>query len=104
MFRKILQGYLAHQKSHPPRTLPYAYAQGPREVLGEGAFFYGRGTPVIATPRVWVHPSIFPEKYQDPDLSSSQEIKNKTLLSPDFQGCKLGAVQDLFMSIYHEQS
>ena len=38
--------YLAYKKTHPPRTLPYAYAYGPRGVLGEWAFSYERGTPV----------------------------------------------------------
>ena len=41
-----LQGQLAHKKTHPPRTLPKAYAQGPRVVLGGWAFSYVRGTPV----------------------------------------------------------
>ena len=31
-----------------PSTLPQAYAKGPRGVLGEWAFSYGRGTPVGA--------------------------------------------------------
>ena len=29
-----LQGYLAHKKTHPPRTLPKAYTSGPKGVLG----------------------------------------------------------------------
>ena len=33
-----VQGYLAHKKLPPPRTLPQAYAQGPRVVLGGGLF------------------------------------------------------------------
>ena len=41
-----VQGYLAHKKTHPPRTLPQAYAQGPNGVLGKWAFSYGRGTLV----------------------------------------------------------
>ena len=36
-----LQGYLTYKKTHPPRTLPYAYAQGPGGVLGGWAFFNG---------------------------------------------------------------
>jgi hypothetical protein len=39
-------GFLTHTKSHPPGTLPLAYAEGPRGVLGEWAFAYGRGSPV----------------------------------------------------------
>ena len=39
-------GVLAHKKTHRPRTVPQAYASGPRGVLGEWAFSYGRGTPV----------------------------------------------------------
>ena len=31
---------------HPPRTLPQAYAKGPRGVLGGWAFSDGRVTPV----------------------------------------------------------
>ena len=30
----VVQWYLAHEKTHPPRTLPYAYPWGPRGVLG----------------------------------------------------------------------
>jgi len=41
-----VQGYLAHKKPHPPRTLQQDYAYGPTAVLGVGAFSYGRGTPV----------------------------------------------------------
>ena len=36
----------AHKKTHPPRTLPQAYAYGHRVVLGRWAFSYERGTPV----------------------------------------------------------
>ena len=39
---EAFKGYLAHKKTPPPRTLPWAYAQGPRGVLGG----WGRGTPV----------------------------------------------------------
>jgi hypothetical protein len=39
---EVFKGYLAHKKTPPPRTLPWAYAQGPRGVLGG----WGRGTPV----------------------------------------------------------
>ena len=31
-----VQGYLAHKKRPPPRTLQKAYAQGPTVVLGGG--------------------------------------------------------------------
>ena len=41
-----VRGYLAYKKTHRLRTLPQAYAQGPRGVLGGWAFSYGRGTPV----------------------------------------------------------
>ena len=41
-----LQGYLAHKKLPPPRTLQWAYAQGPTVVLGKGAVSYGRGNSV----------------------------------------------------------
>ena len=40
------EGYLAHKKPPPPRTLQLAYAQGPMVVIGEVAAFYERGTPV----------------------------------------------------------
>ena len=33
-----LQGYLAHRKTHPPRTLPYAYALGHGGILRGGRF------------------------------------------------------------------
>ena len=42
-----VQGYLAHKKLLPPRTIQLDYAQGPTVVLGGGAVSYGRGTPVI---------------------------------------------------------
>ena len=41
-----LQGYLTYKKTHTPRTLPQAYAWGPRGVLGGWAVSYERGTPV----------------------------------------------------------
>ena len=34
----MLQGYLAHKKLHPPRTLQQEYAEGPMVVLGGGGF------------------------------------------------------------------
>ena len=37
------QGYLAHKKTHPPRTLPYAL--GPMGVPGGWVCSYERGTP-----------------------------------------------------------
>ena len=43
-----VQGNLAWKKTHPPRTLPWAYAYGPRGVLRGWAFSYGRGSPVSA--------------------------------------------------------
>ena len=38
--RGIVQGYLAHTKQRPPRTLQWDYAQGPMEALwgGGGCF------------------------------------------------------------------
>jgi len=47
-----LQGYLAHKKTLTPKTLPWAYASGPRGVLGGYAFSYERGTPVVGQRRV----------------------------------------------------
>ena len=41
-----LQGYLTYKKMHPPRTLPQAYAQRHRGVLGGWTLYYGRGRPV----------------------------------------------------------
>ena len=41
-----LQGYLAHMKLPPPRTLLKDYAYGPVVVLGGGGGSYERGTPV----------------------------------------------------------
>ena len=34
---EVLQGYLAHKKQRPPRTLQSDYAQGPMVVPGKGA-------------------------------------------------------------------
>ena len=48
VFAILVQGFLAHKKTHPPRTLPQAYAHGHRGVLGVWAFFKERGTPVPA--------------------------------------------------------
>ena len=42
-----IQGYLAHSKPHPPRTLQKDYAYGPTVDLEVGHFWYERGTPVI---------------------------------------------------------
>ena len=41
-----LQGYLAHKKTPPRRTLQNAYAYGPMVAIGRWAFSYERGTPV----------------------------------------------------------
>ena len=39
---EALWGYLTHKKTQPPRTLPQAYALGPRGVLeGVGRFLMG---------------------------------------------------------------
>ena len=35
---QTLQGYVAHKKQPPPRTLKWAYAQGPTVALGGGKF------------------------------------------------------------------
>ena len=35
------QGYLTYKKTHPPRTLPQAYAKGAKGVLGVGLFRMG---------------------------------------------------------------
>jgi len=39
-----LQGYLAHTKQPPRRTLQWAYAEGPTVVLWGGAVPYERGS------------------------------------------------------------
>jgi len=44
--KRALQGYLAHKKHPPPRTLQWDYTYGPIAVLGGGAVSYERGTPV----------------------------------------------------------
>ena len=49
IFERPLQGFLAHKKLPPPRTLQYGYAYGPMVVLGGGAVSYERGTPVAAS-------------------------------------------------------
>ena len=41
-----LQGYLAHKKLPPRRTLQQDYTWGPMVVLGEGKVSYERGIPV----------------------------------------------------------
>ena len=41
-----VQGYLAHNKPPPHRTLHWDYASGPMVVLGRWAVSYERGTPV----------------------------------------------------------
>ena len=41
-----LQGYVAHENTHLPRTLQLYYAQDPMVVLGGGAVSYDRGTPI----------------------------------------------------------
>ena len=59
-----VQGYLAHKKQRPPRSLQQDYAQGPMVVSGGGvqsdythgpmvvlaggAFSYERGTPIVS--------------------------------------------------------
>ena len=41
-----VQGYLAHKKHPPPRTLQWGCAQGPMVALGRGGGPCERGTPV----------------------------------------------------------
>ena len=50
-----VQGYLAHKKPRPLRTLQKDYAKGPMVVLGGGAVSYVRGTPVC----VWGHIPVY---------------------------------------------
>jgi len=38
----LVQGYLAHKKQRPPRTVQQEYAQGPMVVLWGGAVYYER--------------------------------------------------------------
>jgi len=42
-----VQGYLAHKKHPPPRSLQEDYILGPRVVLGGVAVSYERGIPVL---------------------------------------------------------
>ena len=42
---EAIQKYLTYERTQPPRTLPKAYAKGPRVVLGGWVFSYERGTP-----------------------------------------------------------
>jgi len=46
---ETIQGYLAHKKQRPPRTLQQGYAWGPMAVLRGGAVSYERGR--LCTPR-----------------------------------------------------
>ena len=46
--RDAQQGYFAHKKTPPPRTLQSAYAYGFTVDLGRVAISYERGTPVFA--------------------------------------------------------
>jgi hypothetical protein len=43
---KIRQGYLAHKKQPPPRTLQKDCVWGPMVAPGRGGVSYERGTPV----------------------------------------------------------
>ena len=43
----ILQGYLTHKKHIPPQTLQKDHTYGPMVVLGGGAVYYERSTPVF---------------------------------------------------------
>ena len=45
-FPQEREGYLAHKKQRPPRTLQQQYAYGPMATLGGGAVVCERGTPV----------------------------------------------------------
>ena len=42
---EVVQGYLTYKTTHPPGTLPQAFAEGPRGFLGGWARSYMRGTP-----------------------------------------------------------
>ena len=66
---RVVQGYLTGEKSHPPRTLPYAYAQGLMGGIGGWAFFYERYTPIHAA-RLLVVPHTL--------MSNSREMEEPT--------------------------
>ena len=69
-----LQGCLTSKKTPPPRTLPRAYAEGPRGILGGWPFSHGRGTPV-ALRKAAVEKN-FPRTFQ----SSDPEVKKQNIL------------------------
>ena len=83
-----VQGYLTSKKPHPPRTRPWADAQGPRGVLEGWAFSYGRGTPVVlaracedAYSTLWPLTAWSTWRYQDRYMGTSL-IRNCFLLGP----------------------
>ena len=51
-----VQGYLAHKKSHSPRTLHEDYAYGHMVSLGGGAFSYERGAPALVINALYLSP------------------------------------------------
>ena len=69
-FSYKVQGYLTYKR--PPRTLSYAYALGPRRVLGGWAFSYGRGTPAQGA-----------RGYTEPDFPDirARDVTTRSLLS-----------------------
>jgi len=44
-----IQGYLAHKKRPPPRTLRHDYVQGHMVALGRGGVSHERGNPVLVS-------------------------------------------------------
>ena len=55
-FGESLQGYLAHEKRSPRRTLQQLYVWGPVVILGGWVFFHERGTPVTLPHAIWAPP------------------------------------------------
>ena len=73
-----VQGYLAHKKLQPPRTLQEDCALGPMVALGGGAVSYERGTPVPGQhpPALKIHPR---EQAGKPYSLNPKTLNPKTL-------------------------
>ena len=88
----VLQGYLAHKKTHHPRTLQWDYAESPTVALGTAAISYGRETPAVATlptpsphpPYTLLTPSLhLPYTLPTPSLHPLYTLPTPSLHPPD---------------------
>ena len=86
--RPRLQGYLAHKKQPPPRTLQKAYAWGPMVVLGGAGCFLSARYPYKGSSReaqrAWAADRLGTIQ---PSFARAAPPTSQNLAGPEWDGC-----------------